>query len=104
MHLIIAEKNIAAQRIAQILAGNLRPTSGREGGVPTYQFDGHVVVGLRGHVVEVDFEPGYSDWRSTTRTPRSLIDAGTHKIPTEKRIVSQIQKLAKKADLITIGT
>ncbi|MDT8357454.1 MAG: DNA topoisomerase I [Methanomicrobiaceae archaeon] len=104
MHLIIAEKNIAAQRIAQILAGNVRPTSGREGGVPTYQFDGHVVVGLRGHVVEVDFEPGYSDWRSTTRTPRSLIDAETRKIATEKRIVGQIQKLAKKADLITIAT
>ncbi len=62
------------------------------------------MVGLKGHVEEVDFEPGYTNWRSKTRTPRTLIDAGTIKKPTEKKIVSLIQKLAKKADLVTIAT
>ncbi|HOB18828.1 MAG TPA: DNA topoisomerase I [Candidatus Methanoculleus thermohydrogenotrophicum] len=104
MHLIIAEKNISAKRIAQILAGNEKVRSVKEGGVSTYSFDSKTVVGLRGHVVEVDFEPGYTNWRSETHTPRTLIDAGTVKKPTEKKIVNLIQRLAKKADLVTIAT
>ncbi|MFA5614334.1 MAG: DNA topoisomerase I [Methanoculleus sp.] len=104
MHLIIAEKNISANRIAQILAGNEKVRAVKDGGVATYPFDAKTVVGLKGHVVEVDFEPGYTNWRSATRTPRTLIDAGTIKKPTEKKIVNLIQKLAKKADLVTIAT
>jgi DNA topoisomerase-1 len=104
VHLIIAEKNIAAQRIAQILSGPSKMTTSKEGGVNTYQFDGSVSMGLRGHVVEVDFEPGYTNWRSEKHTPRTLIDAGTIKRPTEKKIVNLIHKLAKKADVVTIAT
>ena len=104
MHLIIAEKNISANRIAQILAGNEKVRAVKEGGVSTYSFDTKTVVGLKGHVVEVDFEPGYTNWRSKVHTPRTLIDAGTVKKPTEKKIVNLIQKLAKKADLVTIAT
>jgi len=104
VHLIIAEKNISAKRIAQILAGNEKVKTTKDGSVFTYSFDNRTVVGLKGHVVEVDFEPGYANWRSTTHTPRSLIDAGMVKKPTEKKIVNLIQKLAKKADLVTIAT
>jgi DNA topoisomerase-1 len=104
VHLIIAEKNISANRIAGILAGNEKVRSVKEGSVSTYSFDTKTVVGLKGHVVEVDFEPGYTNWRSEIHTPRSLIDAGTIKKPTEKKIVNLIQKLAKKADLVTIAT
>ena len=104
MHLIIAEKNIAAQRIAQILAGKEKISTSKEGGVNTYRFDDVVVTGLRGHVVEVDFEPGYSNWRSDVYTPRSLIDAATVKKPIEKKIVALIHKLARSADLVTIAT
>ncbi len=104
MHLIIAEKNISANRIAQILAGNEKVRAVKEGSVSTYSFDNKTVVGLKGHVVEVDFEPGYTNWRSEIHTPRSLIDAGTVKKPTEKKIVNLIQKLSKKADLVTIAT
>ncbi|MDN7025722.1 DNA topoisomerase I [Methanoculleus sp. FWC-SCC1] len=104
MHLIIAEKNISANRIAGILAGNEKVRAVREGSVSTYSFDTKTVVGLKGHVVEVDFEPGYTNWRSETHPPRTLIDAGVIKKPTEKKIVSLIQKLAKKADLVTIAT
>ncbi|MGI5937926.1 toprim domain-containing protein, partial [Methanoculleus thermophilus] len=104
MHLIIAEKNISANRIAQILAGNEKVKAVKEGNVYTYSFDTKTVVGLKGHVVEIDFEPGYTNWRSEVHTPRSLIDAGTVKKPTEKKIVNLIQKLAKKADLVTIAT
>jgi len=104
MHLIIAEKNIAAQRIAGILAENKKPSVKREEGVNTYSFDDKIAIGLRGHVVEIDFEPGYSNWRSEINTPKTLIDAGTIKKPTEKRIVKLIKRLSKKADLVTIAT
>lgn len=104
MHLIIAEKNIAAQRIATILAGKEKVKTGKENGVNTYRFDDAVALGLRGHVVEIDFEPGYSNWRSEVNTPRTLIDAGTVKKPTEKKIVTLIKKLARQADKVTIAT
>ncbi|MDD5142087.1 DNA topoisomerase I [Methanoregula sp.] len=104
MHLIVAEKNISARRIAEILAGGKRVSEQKDAGVPTYHFGDTVTVGLRGHVVEIDFEPGYQNWRSETATPRSLIDAKTIKVPTEKKIVSLLQKLAKKADRVTIAT
>ncbi|MDV2481753.1 DNA topoisomerase I [Methanoculleus sp. Wushi-C6] len=104
MHLIIAEKNISANRIAQILAGNEKVRASKDGNVSAYSFDTKTVVGLKGHVVEVDFEPGYTNWRSEVHTPRSLIDAGTIKKPTEKKIVGLIQKLSKKAELVTIAT
>lgn len=104
MHLIVAEKNISARRIAEILAGGKKVAEQKDAGVSTYHFGDMVTVGLRGHVVEIDFEPGYQNWRSETATPRSLIDAKTIKVPTEKKIVSLLQKLAKKADLVTIAT
>lgn len=104
MHLIVAEKNISARRIAQILAEGKRVTEHKDAGVSTYSFGDTSTVGLRGHVVEVDFEPGYQNWRSEQYTPRSLIDAKTIKVPTEKKIVMLLQKLAKKADRVTIAT
>jgi DNA topoisomerase-1 len=104
MHLIVAEKNISAHRIASILAGKTKVATEKDGGVPVYRFGDTAVIGLRGHVVEIDFEEGYSNWRSTERTPRSLIDARTVKVPTEKKIVWILQKLAKKSILITIAT
>ncbi|HVP95057.1 MAG TPA: DNA topoisomerase I [Methanoregulaceae archaeon] len=104
MHLIVTEKNISAERIAKILAGREKIDVARDGGSASYHFNDTVITGLRGHVVEVDFEPGYNNWRSEERTPRSLIDAGTVKVPTEKKIIHLIQKLAKKADLVTIAT
>jgi len=104
MHLIIAEKNIAANRIAQILSGNEKVTAKKEGGVNVYSFGDKISIGLRGHVVEVDFVEGYTNWRSQERPPRSLIDADTIKRPTEPAIVKLIQKIAKKANRVTIAT
>jgi DNA topoisomerase-1 len=104
MHLIVAEKNISAHRIAAILAGKEKLLESRDAGVPVYRFDDYAVIGLRGHVVEIDFVEGYTDWRSKDRTPRSLIDAGTIKVPTEKKIVSLLQKLSRTADQVTIAT
>ena len=104
MHLIVAEKNISARRIAEILAGGKKIAEKKDAGVSVYQFGETVAIGLRGHVVEIDFEPGYANWRSETATPRHLIDAKTIKVATEKRIVSLLQKLARSADRVTIAT
>jgi DNA topoisomerase-1 len=104
VHLIVAEKNISARRIAEILSNGKKITEHKDAGVSTYNFGDTTTVGLRGHVVEIDFEPGYQNWRSEDATPRSLIDAKTIKIPTEKKIVSLLQKLSRKADRVTIAT
>ncbi|HEC89411.1 MAG TPA: type IA DNA topoisomerase, partial [Thermoplasmatales archaeon] len=65
MKLVICEKNIAARRIAYILSGrNLR--NKKIGSVPVYEFtkDGEtwVVIGLKGHIVDVDYPSSYSRW------------------------------------------
>lgn len=104
MHLIVAEKNISARRIAEILAGGKKVTEKKDAGVSVYQFGDTITIGLRGHVVEIDFEPGYTNWRSESATPRRLIDAKTIKVPTEKRIVTLLQKLARSAEKVTIAT
>jgi len=66
MHLIIAEKHIAARRIAAILAPR-KPKQVRVSGVDTYEFgtgEGEtVVMGLSGHIVGVDFPKTYNNWQ-----------------------------------------
>ena len=104
MHLIVAEKNISARRIAEILASGKKLSEKKDAGVSLYQFGETAAIGLRGHVVEIDFEPGYANWRSETATPRRLIDAKTLKVATEKRIVTLLQRLARHADRVTIAT
>ncbi|MDD1654619.1 MAG: DNA topoisomerase I [Methanomicrobiales archaeon] len=104
MNLIIAEKNLSAARIAQILAARERVAQKKDGPISVYTFGDTAVVGLKGHVVEVDFVEGYADWRSEERTPRSLIDAPTTKVPTEKKIIGTIQRLAKQASRVIIAT
>jgi DNA topoisomerase-1 len=69
MHLIVAEKNISARRIAEILGEGKRIAESKDTGVSTYSFGDTTTVGLRGHVVEIDFEPGYTNWRSEESTP-----------------------------------
>lgn len=104
MHLIIAEKNIAARRIAEILGGKEKLSTKKDGSVFVYEFGDTRVMGLRGHVVEVDFEPGYDNWRSVTHPPRSLIEAGIIKRATEAKLVSLLQKAARRSDKVTIAT
>ena len=104
MHLIIAEKNIVAERIAAFLAGKQKVHTKRDGVATEYTFGDTIVMGLRGHVVELDFTKGYSNWRSEEHPPRSLLHAEIEKNPTEKKIVVLIQKHAKRASRLTIPT
>ncbi len=105
MHLIITEKTLVAERIAAFLAEpGKKPQVHRNGNVVQYLAGDTVVMGLKGHVVKLDFVDGYSDWRSVEHPPRSLVNAGLAVKPTEGKIVSQMKKTAKIADVITIAT
>ena len=105
MQLIIAEKSLVAERIAAFLAEpGKKPQAFRDGNVIQYKAGDTIVMGLKGHVVELDFVEGYSNWRSAEHPPRSLINAGLIVKPTESKIVSLMKKTAKLADTITIAT
>ncbi|MDZ7687157.1 MAG: DNA topoisomerase I [Halobacteriales archaeon] len=105
MELIIAEKNNAAERIAEILSGGDFSTN-RVGGVNTYEWHDatgeRVCVGLAGHVVEVDFTDEYNDWHAVK--PSELVEAEIEKNPSKKDIVSAVERLARKADRAVIAT
>ncbi|KGK98762.1 DNA topoisomerase I [Methanococcoides methylutens] len=104
MHLIIAEKHIAAKRIATILAPK-KPKQVRVSGMDTYEFnadDRTVVMGLSGHIVQLDFPKAYNNWQKVES--RELIDAEVITTPTHVKIVSALKKLGKEATHVTIAT
>jgi DNA topoisomerase-1 len=101
MHLIIAEKHDAAKRIAQILAGQ-KPQSQRVGGVETFRFDDRVVMGLSGHIVGVDYPPGYNNWQKVEC--KDLIRAEIVVSPLQEKFIGALRSLGKKAGRITIAT
>ena len=101
MHLIIAEKHDAAKRIALILAGS-KPKSTRVNGAETFSFDDRVVIGLSGHIVGMDYPPGYNNWQKVDC--KDLIHAEIVTTPIQEKIISALKKLGKEADRITIAT
>lgn len=106
MRLIITEKNDAAKKIAGILAQNgVKQEAFYK--IPYYLFTGvegdpSVCVGLKGHVVQVDFPPEYADWRKVE--PKALIDAPLVKTETAKSVVRAVKKLAVDATSLIIAT
>lgn len=104
-HLIIAEKHIAAKRIANILSGGKHKQS-RINGVDIFQFENQdgkqIFIGLSGHIVKLDFPISYNNWQKTEA--KDLIDADVVTISTEARIVRALQKLGKEATSVTIAT
>ena len=61
MKLVVTEKNIAAQKIAQLLSDVGKPTTDKVFSTPIYRFkhDGEewVTIGLKGHILAPDFPP-----------------------------------------------
>jgi DNA topoisomerase-1 len=105
MHLIITEKDIAARRIANILAnGNVKV--GKVEGINIYEFiyefNQSKVVGLSGHIIALDFPAEYKNWNEVD--PQKLVTAPVVQIPAKKRIISAVKKLAENANKITIAT
>ncbi len=105
MRLIISEKNIAARRIAEILAVG-KVESDKVYTTPVYKFrrDGEdwVSIGLKGHIMKVDFEEGWSKWRLDEL--EGLVQADVVKQPAEKGIIRSLHNLAKKTDYVYIAT
>ena len=106
MRLIITEKNDAAKKIAGILAkGGVKEESHFR--VPYYLFDDAegeptASVGLKGHIVQVDFPPEFSEWRKVE--PKALIDAPLVKTETAKFVARTVKKLAGDASALIIAT
>jgi DNA topoisomerase-1 len=100
MHLIVTEKNITARKIAQILFGSANER--KVDGVSVYESDGTAVVGLSGHIVNIDFPAEYNNWQGVA--PRELIWAETETRYTQKKIASVLKKLARDAARVTIAT
>ncbi|MBN2066104.1 MAG: DNA topoisomerase I [Candidatus Thermoplasmatota archaeon] len=105
MKLIICEKNIAARRIAYILS-NGKVKNGRMGSTPIYEFtkdsEPWTVIGLRGHIVNLDFPAGFSQWAKTP--PSELITVNPCKKITEKHIASSLKSLVDKNPFIVVAT
>jgi len=105
VELVVAEKNNAAERIAEILSSGDFST-GSVNGVKTYEWEDatgeRVCVGLAGHVVEVDFTEEYNDWNAVE--PSELVDAEIEKKPSKKDIVSAVERLGRDAHRAVIAT
>ncbi len=109
MHLIVTEKNIAARRIAAILAPK-NPKKDRVSGIDVYRYElgsgenkqETAVIGLSGHIVGIDFPKEYNNWQKVDA--ETLIDAEIITTPINRKIVSALKILGKEAGRITIAT
>jgi len=101
MHLIIAEKALAAKRIAEILSDK-QPKVIQEGRVTVYDTGKALVIPLRGHIVNVDFPKAYNNW--TKINLHQLVNAPLEYSPTEYAISATLEKYGAKATLVTIAT
>ena len=105
MKLVICEKNIAARRIAYILSGGKSKNS-RLGKTPVYEFtkdnEPWKVVGLRGHIINLDFPADFNRWNKVT--PKALIDVEPCKRITEKGIASALKSLVDKNPFLIVAT
>lgn len=101
--LVICEKNMAASRIAYILSDG-QSRRRRVNRVPYYTFnDGAwTVIGLRGHIVSLDYPQQYNRW--TQVSPLELVDVDPVRKTSNKRIASALKKLARDAEQIIVAT
>src|SRR4030042_2134114 len=107
--LIVTEKNHAARRIALILSDNTHKTQ-TNGGVQVLSFsrgkDQYFVIGLRGHIILLDYPERYNNWDSVP--PKELVYAKPEKTvdPSAKKIMNALKDLASGADerIVATGT
>src|SRR5215204_4403123 len=105
MRLIISEKANAAKKIAWFLAeGSVKDGKHRSISHHTFTWKGEecVSVGLKGHVMSVEYPEEYSNWQKVE--PSSLIDAEILKSVSEKGVAEAVRSLSKRADKVVIAT
>ncbi len=103
--LVISEKNSVAIRLATILSsGKFKRENAA--GVPVYRFssDGteYAIMGLRGHIVELDYPPEYNDWMKVD--PKHLVYAEPYKKVTYRKAVDALINEARTADWVIVAT
>jgi DNA topoisomerase-1 len=103
--LVVAEKFNTALRIAVVLSDG-RMQRSRVDGVNVFRFDRpegpYAVVGLRGHIVELDYPEEHSSW-SLEGLPR-LLEAQPLKRVTETKIVDALQGMVREFDRVILAT
>jgi DNA topoisomerase I len=103
--LVVAEKFNTALRIAVVLSDG-RMKRSRVGGTNVFEFDrpdGHyAVVGLRGHIVELDYPEEFKEW-TLAGLPR-LLETPPLKRVTETGIVTTLQSIVRGVDRVIIAT
>ena len=103
--LIVSEKFNTALRIAVVLSDG-RMKRSRIEGTSVFEFErpdgAYAVLGLRGHIVELDYPKELAEWSLET-LPR-LIETVPRKIVTERGIVAALQHLVRTFDRVIIAT
>ena len=103
--LVVAEKFNTALRIAVVLSDG-RMKRSRIGGTNVFEFerpDGpYAVVGLRGHIVELDYPPELKEW--TLAGLPQLLETVPLKRVTETGIVTTLQSIVRGYDRVIIAT
>ena len=99
MKLIVAEKSIAAKRIANILGS---PKQELKNNVQVYKLPNAIVVPLRGHIINVDFPKKYANWIGTALP--LLIGAKIEYDVYLKNIGKTLENYAKQVDTCVIAT
>ena len=103
--LVVTEKFNTALRIAVVLSDG-RTKRSRLEGTNVFEFerpDGpYAVVGLRGHIVELDYPKELAHWSLTT-LPK-LLETPPQKHVTERGIVAALQSIVRRFDRVVIAT
>ena len=106
MFLIICEKQNAAHRIATILSKG-KATKTFSNRVPFYNFVDEKkhnvnVIGLKGHVIKLDFPKEYNRWNNID--PKVLIQIPPIKKVQDWKIVNLLKTLARDVEEVIIAT
>ena len=103
--LVVAEKFNTALRIAIVLSDG-RMKRSRIEGTNVFQFDrpegAYAVVGLRGHIVELDYPKELAEWTLTGLS--QLLETAPLKHVTERGIVTALQSIVRTYDRVIIAT
>ncbi len=100
--LIITEKHNTAKRIASILFKDVKAE--KKYGVTYYYSPSSnaYVLGLKGHIVELDFPEEYNNWKKVPL--RDLLRAELVKEVKEKAIARLLKEIGKKVSRVTVAT
>ena len=103
--LVVAEKFNTALRIAVVLSDG-RMKRSRIEGTNVFEFERpegpYAVLGLRGHIVELDYPKELAEWSLDTLP--QLLETVPHKRVTETGIVAALQSIVRRFDRVIIAT